>query len=112
MRLICAKKLSASTRKILKNFAGYWKVIRGYLWAVNEALVNNDSFIFIINVLLLVVFILFHFVLFYLCGNFIEHALNMLIWIYRFLCTRSFISPLVIGEFNLVPNGPRMTFLV
>ena len=83
---------------------------------VNEALVSNDSTIFIIAVRLLVVFILvvpfYLFILFYLCVYFTEHAPNVLILIYLFLCTRYFISPLVIGEFDFVPSGPRMTFLV
>ena len=94
---------------------------------VNEALVNNDSTILIITVRLLVVFILFipfylflficsfcfiHVIIYYSCIYFIEHAPNMLIWIYLFLCTRSFISPLFTGEFDFVSSSSRMTFLV
>ena len=88
---------------------------------VNEAPVNNDSTIFIITVRLLVVLILFiPFYLFlcicsfcFICVFILLSTLRTCRFELNFcLCTRSFISPLVIGEFDFVPSGPRMTFLV
>ena len=109
MRLTCA---NGSTKKIYNTLIQRLRLIfkqRVIFKQMREALVNNEITIVVSTVHLLVI------ILFLDCSSyfikFIDFCVILSIWLYLFLLHRPLlISPLVIGEFQLVTNETIINF--